>query len=207
VAEAQSLGYLAVLGSASDEKTLAEAGLSRARVLATVLPDDSANVFITLTAREMNETIEIIARAEAPASEKKLRRSGANRVVLPALIGATKISNLITRPSADDLLLQAAGTAHLNEELKAIGLELTEVEVQEKSVIIGETISGVEVGGGFVIVAIKRADGTLLRNPETDTVLAERDILVIVGHQSAVPRLARRAKPKAQGSFRGVSSG
>ena len=125
---------------------------------------------------------------------------------MPALIGATKISNLITRPSADDLLLQVAGTSHLNEELKTIGLELTEVEVQEKSAIVGETLSGVEVGGGFVIVALKPPNGSLIRDPDMNTVLMEHDVVIVVGHQSAVPRLARRARPKIQGSFRGISS-
>ena len=76
VAEAQAAGYLAVLGSASEESTLHAAGIERARVMAVVLPDDTANVFVTLTTRDMNATIEIIARAESPSTERKLMRSG-----------------------------------------------------------------------------------------------------------------------------------
>jgi hypothetical protein len=74
VAEAQAAGYLALLGSASEERTLEVAGIARARVMAAVLPDDTANVFVTLTARDLNPTIQIIARAESPSTEKKLER-------------------------------------------------------------------------------------------------------------------------------------
>ena len=132
VSGARNAGYLVLKGSASDEETLEAAGIMRARVLATVLPDDTTNVFITLSARELNGTMEIIARAESPSTEKKLLRSGATRIVLPALIGATKIGQMILRPTADDLLQAATGTAYLNDELKSIGLEMMEISVQAK---------------------------------------------------------------------------
>lgn len=207
VAEAQALGYLALLGNASDEQTLTNAGIDRARVLATVLPDDSANVFITLTARELNPTVEIIARAESPSTRKKLIRSGANRVVLPALIGATKIANMITCPSAEDLLLETTGTAHLNEELRQIGLELTEIELKADSQLVGQTVGDVEFGAaGFVVVAVKRPDGSLVRAPQPNTVLAAGDFFVILGHHEALPQLMRKAKPRLGMTYRGATA-
>jgi voltage-gated potassium channel len=206
IREAQAAGYLAVLGSASEEATLEVAGIARARVLATVLPDDSANVFITLTARELNPTIEIIARAESPSTEKKLRRSGATRVVMPALIGATKIAHMIVRPKAEDMLLEATGKMHLTEDLKQLGLEITELALQTHSPLIGQNVGNVEIGGGgYVLVAIKRADGSLLTNPRSDTVLAVNDVLVILGHRGTVPQLARRASSRSGTTYRGVA--
>jgi len=205
VAESQAAGFLTLLGSASEERTLLEAGIANARVLATVLPDDTANVFITLTARELNPTIEIIARAESPSTEKKLRRSGATRVVLPALIGATKIAHFIVKPSAEDLLVGSSGTQYLNEELKQIGLELTDIEIENGSALVGQTVRDVEVGGGFVIVAIKRPDGSLLRKPGADVVLCGKDVFVILGHEGSLPHLARKAKSRAM-SFRGATT-
>ncbi|MEM1305049.1 MAG: potassium channel family protein, partial [Planctomycetota bacterium] len=83
--DAESRGMLIVQGNATEEDALERAGVARAATLATVLPDDAANVFITLTARELNPDLEIIARAENPSTEKKLLRSGATRVVLPAV--------------------------------------------------------------------------------------------------------------------------
>lgn len=195
IAEAQALGFLTFLGSASEEETLEAAGIKRARVLATVLPDDSANVFITLTARELNATIEIIARAESPSTEKKLLRSGASRVVMPALIGATKIAHMIIRPSAEDLLMETSGTVHLKEELKLIGLDLTDVEIVAKSPLAGKPLSVVEISAGFVIVAIKKKDGGLVCNPKPVDLLEVGDILILMGRAATVPQFGVRSAP------------
>ena len=78
IVTARGMGYLCIQGEATDEQTLNEAGIARARILATVLPDDAANVFITLSARSLNKTITIIARGEAPTTEVKLIHAGAN---------------------------------------------------------------------------------------------------------------------------------
>ncbi|MEN9216866.1 MAG: potassium channel family protein, partial [Gloeomargarita sp. HHBFW_bins_162] len=77
IREATEHGYLTHLGNAEEEETLIWAGVERARALATVLPDDALNVFITLTARGLNEGITILARGEFPATERKLRLAGA----------------------------------------------------------------------------------------------------------------------------------
>ncbi len=205
VQEAQNAGFLAVRGSASEEQTLVVAGIDRARVLATVLPDDSANVFITLTARELNPSIEIIARAESPSTEKKLLRSGANRVVMPALIGATKIAHMITCPSAEDLLAETVGKLKLNEELKQIGLEMTEIEIKPGMPLAGQTVADVELtgSGGLVIVAIRKADGTVVRDPRPDVPLCVGDIFVILGHSNALPQVARRVSARVAMVYRG----
>ncbi|WP_186776450.1 potassium channel family protein [Rubripirellula reticaptiva] len=94
VDRAISDGFLAMEGNAVEDETLHEAGIFRAATLATVLPDDAANVFITLTARDLCETICIIARAECPTTERKLIRGGATHVVMPAAIGAIRIAQL-----------------------------------------------------------------------------------------------------------------
>ena len=80
-AEAHGAGYLCVWADATEEEALLRAGIARARVLATVLPDDAANVFITLSARSLNRDLTIIARGEAPSTERKLLQAGADRVV------------------------------------------------------------------------------------------------------------------------------
>lgn len=97
VDEAIAKNYFTIAGDASDEETLTMAGIDRAKTLATVLPNDAANVFITLTAREMNRKLEIIARGESLNTERKLLISGADSVVMPAAIGAMRISQLITQ--------------------------------------------------------------------------------------------------------------
>jgi len=205
IAEAQLAGFLTVLGSASDEPILEAAGISKARVLATVLPDDTANVFITLTARDLNPTIEIISRAESPSTEKKLMRSGATRVVMPALIGATKIAHMITRPSAEEMMASVVGKSQLNEDLKEVGLEMSQIVLEATSPLVGQTLADAEVGGGFVIIGIKSGN-KFVRHPPPEYLLLGGDVFVVFGHAGALPKLERRAKARATGSFRGITN-
>lgn len=104
VEQAQGDGFLAVLGDAVDDDVLHRVRLLHAKTIATVLPDDATNVFITLTARDMCASIQIIARAESPCTERKLLRGGASHVVMPAAIGAVRIAQLATAHS-DDITL------------------------------------------------------------------------------------------------------
>ncbi|MEM6979275.1 MAG: potassium channel family protein [Planctomycetota bacterium] len=97
VQQATNEGLLAIVGDATHDSTLMKVGIYSARSLATVLPNDAMNVFITLTTRDLCENIQIIARAECPSTERKLLRSGASQVVMPAAIGATRIAELVTR--------------------------------------------------------------------------------------------------------------
>ena len=205
VAEAHEAGFLAMIGNASEEPTLEAAGINRARVLATVLPDDTANVFITLTARELNPTVEIISRAESPSTERKLLRSSATRIVLPALIGATKIAHMIIRPAAEDLLIETSGKMHLNEELRELGLELSEIQIDPDSSLVGQAIGDIESKGvnGFVVVALKKPDARFQKKPGPEVMLEAGDIFVILGHTDSLPSLARKAKARTQMTYRG----
>ena len=124
LAAAEQMQCLVLEGNATEDETLLKAGVEHASVLATVLPDDAANVFITLTARVLNPEIEIIARAEHPATEKKLLRSGATQVVSPAVIGGKRMAQLITHPSREDLLADPKRNEQLQHELALIGLHM-----------------------------------------------------------------------------------
>ena len=123
-------GFLAMDGDAVDDECLQRAGIFRASALATVLPDDAANVFITLTARELSESIKVIARAENPMTERKLLRSGATNVVMPAAIGAVRIAQLATDDSQDAQV--APRLVQYPTDISEIDvLEVVESEVKE----------------------------------------------------------------------------
>lgn len=98
-------GFIGVEGDAIDDDMLIKVGLFRAKTLASVLPNDAANVFITLTARDLCENIRIVARAESPTTERKLLRGGATNVVMPAAIGAIRIAQLAVSQERDDRTL------------------------------------------------------------------------------------------------------
>jgi len=199
--EAEAEGYLVLVGDCTEEAVLITAGIARARVVASVLSSDAANVFLTLTARQLNGEVEIIARAEAPVNEKKLYRSGANRVVLPTAIGATKIANMITHPSAESLLTDAAGREQLNEDLQLFGLKLQEFSVAAGSELVGRPLAEAESRGqgGVVIVAIRHRDGTMEISPSLERSLAAEDTIFVMGHGEQVLSMARKA-----GSDRGI---
>ncbi len=196
--EAETSGMSVIVGDATEEKVLESAGISKARVLASVLPDDAANVFITLTARELNNEIEIIARGESPATEKKLLRSGATRVVLPAAIGATRIARLITRPSAEEILSSTFEQETLTEDLEQIGLQMTELRVPANSDFSGRALSEIHFGAGmqFVVIAVRSSNGVVLRDPPATYHLCPDDTLVVLAHRSAEVRLHRITSAK-----------
>ena len=179
---------------------LASAGIRSASALATVLPNDAANVFITLTARELNESLTILARAENPSTEKKLIRSGASKVVLPAAIGASRIARLITRPTAEEML---SGIGPLNEDLEHLGLRVTEFAISETSDLAGGTLEDVDFGASIPF-AHRAVDGTLTQHPASSTVLANGDLLFLMRRSDQAIRLKRRFLPAGAMTYRGV---
>ncbi|MEA5451514.1 potassium channel protein [Leptolyngbya sp. CCNP1308] len=203
---AQEQGYLMHQGNATDETALEAAGIHRAKSLATVLPNDAANVFITLTAREMNPALMILARGEMPSTEKKLRLAGANHVVLPASISALRMAHLISHPSAVDFLSQTDGQHGLNEFLAELDIQLNELVVDAASPLIGGTIGDIEVKGQgtFITVALRRADGEVIIHPSRATYLALGDSIILMGHQGDMPNFAQQSAIKKEMRYRGA---
>jgi voltage-gated potassium channel len=184
IASAEALGYLCVRGSATEEECLSAAGIERAKVLATVLPQDTLNVFITLTARNLNRSIRIMARGEQPATEKKLRQAGADEVVLPASIGALRIANSIVRPSVMQFLSDAKGL--VGHDLKYLGLEVNELTIQHDAAFEGMKVGDIQqrVKGAFLVVAVKKAGGQVLRDHFKDHPMTPGDAMIVLGRSA-----------------------
>ncbi|MGD1860016.1 MAG: potassium channel family protein [Leptolyngbyaceae cyanobacterium] len=201
---AREQGYLLFLGNATDETNLETVQLRKATTLATVLPNDAANVFITLTAREMNPQLVILARGEIPSTEKKLRLAGADHVVLPATISAARMAHLITNPSAVDFLAQTDGQASLNELLAELDIQIQEMPIQ--AALVGGTVGDVEVRGKgtFIIVALRRAEGEVIVHPQRNLYLLKGDTLMLMGHQGDMPNFAQQAALKREMRYRGA---
>jgi voltage-gated potassium channel len=187
LALAEENGYLFVKGSATDEETLQRAHVDRAVVLATVLPQDTLNVFITLTARNLNRHLRIIARGEQPSTEKKLRQAGADEVVLPANIGGTRIAHSITRPATMQFLGDNRGL--LTEELKHLGVEFDELRLHKRTHLVGKTVLELQElsQGHLLAIALHRADGSVLRSKFLQERLQSGDSVIIIGRVQALP--------------------
>jgi voltage-gated potassium channel len=190
---AEESGYRVCEGVATDEQTLMSAGVERAQVLATVLPSDADNLFITLTARGLNRELIIVARGDVPSTEKKLRQAGADHVVLPATISGMRMANLITQPSAVDFLKQSGERQRLNEMLGHLELQMDELTVSQGSELDGATIGDIEVKGKgiFLVVALRQLDGEIITQPEPSKILGAGDTLIVVGHAGDIPQFSR----------------
>ncbi|MBV1690740.1 NAD-binding protein [Novosphingobium sp. G106] len=198
LAEAQALGYLCLAGDATDEASLKAAGIERARVLATVLPDDALNVFITLSARSLNPRLEIIARGEIPTTESKLIHAGADKVVLPTHIGAERIAEMILYPTTARFMGESQPMRDLKRGLHEFGLEIEAVTVPADSALAGETVGEAERrgGGAFFIVQIDRPDGPSFLHPGEGVWIEAGDTVVLVVRSTKVAAGAIFAAPK-----------
>lgn len=205
--QAESQGYLVYLGNATDDTVLHKAGIDTARALATVLPDDAANVFITLTARELNPKLLILSRGELPSTEKKLRLAGADQVVLPASISALRMAHMITHPATIDFFSRGDDRNTLNELLGQVDIQMDELAITPKSGLIGATIGDIEVRGKgtMIIVALRRADGTAVTHPGQMTVLNEGDAVIVMGHRGDIPQVMRSLVVRRKMRYRGSS--
>jgi voltage-gated potassium channel Kch len=181
--EAKALGYLCVQGDATDEAVLKAAGVERARVLATVLPNDAANVFITLSARALNKDLQIIARGEEPTTESKLLQAGANRVVLPTHIGAERIAEMVLFPETARFIRGSERMLDFEKVLRNLGLDLEVVVAAERSVADGATIAELEqrAKGAFFVVQINHRNGEVVTRPPRETRVQAGDGLLVVG--------------------------
>lgn len=189
IAEAVANGYLALADDATEEEALLKAGIKRAKVIVTTLPGDAENVFITLSARDLNPDLQIIARGEFRSTEKKLIRAGANRVVMPARAGALKMAAMITRPATVELVELVSGR-HTTE------VEVDELTVSSESSLVGKTVrdSQTRARHGLLIVALRHPDEELLFNPDADTVFQVGDTLSVMGKARDIERFRAEFK-------------
>lgn len=179
----QEKGFLHLAGDATEEANLLTAGIERARGLVSVVFKDTDNVFIVLTARDLNKDLFICARSGGSGIEKKLLKAGANRVVSPYASGAIRIAQHILRPTVTDFLELA---------LSGTGMELSmeEICIPEGAELAGKDLlhSGIRGEYNLIIVAIKRYDGKMIYNPSPREVLQAGDILVAIGPQDNLAR-------------------
>jgi len=180
--EARTAGYLTITGEATHEDVLMQGRIDRARVLVCALPNDAANVFITLSARNLNPAVQIIARGEAPTTESKLFHAGANKVVLPTHIGAERITELILFPATESMLGDIREVGTIKRNLNDFGLDLEVVTAGERGALTGVTVGEAERrgAGAFFIVQIDRDGGQSIQHPGEDVRIEPGDLILLV---------------------------
>ncbi|MCH7729129.1 MAG: potassium channel protein [Planctomycetes bacterium] len=181
--EARTLGYLCVDGDATEEVTLLAAGVERAKSVITTLPNDAANVFITLTSRNLGPHLQIISRADHETTEKKLRQAGADRIVLPAVVSARQMVRMITHPSTVEMMEAVAASDNLDAELD-------EIVVAADSGLVGISVRETEAyrKHRLLVVAVKQSSGTMVFNPDADYKFQSKDIIILMGRNEDIER-------------------
>jgi voltage-gated potassium channel len=177
-----------LVGEATSDEVLRRAGIERARALVTVAASDADNLFITMSARLLNEQLFIVARAEQEGAEPKLLRAGANRVVAPYAIGGAKVAQAVLRPAVVDFIELALGSEHLD-------LQIEETRIEPASPLAGQTLhdSRLRQELGVIVAAIKNKHGHLVANPTGETVMEAGDILIALGNRQSLDQLEERA--------------
>ncbi|MEN3329912.1 MAG: voltage-gated potassium channel [Acidobacteriota bacterium] len=180
-----------LIRDATLEESLVEAGVEHARGLASCLPDDADNVYVVLTARDLNPNIHIVARAAEEQAESKLIRAGANRVVAPTIIGGHRMAMALTKPAVGDFL----------DSVTANDLELgfEQLEVDPLSSLVNRKLSESVIRSelNIVIVSIRRNSGELIFNPGGETKIEGGDMLIAIGNEESLGRLNALARGRA----------
>ena len=148
------------------------------------------NVFITLSGRNINPKLVILARGEVSSTEAKLKQAGADHVVLPAAIGGLRLAHMIVRPSASHLLDTMENATMINDDLEQLGVRLSEIHIEENSEFVGKSLGELEIEGegAYLIIAVYRADGTIVKKPAKDCECKVKDTVIVIGNSDSLPR-------------------
>lgn len=187
VSQAIDAGYLALQGDATEEETLQHAGIARAHNLATVLPQDALNVFITLTARNLNQDIRIIARGEQPNTEAKLRQAGANEVIMPALIGGHRIAHALASSDLSALVSDMQDSGAVGD-LHRMGLDMLVINIASYPQFEGKSLRTIcQQAHGMLAVGLRRSEGATLQSPDPDLICHAGDRIIAMVQPDLLP--------------------
>src|SRR5215470_13131961 len=192
VGQLLDVGIAVLVRDATLEESLIEAGVENAKGLAACLPNDADNVYVVLTARDLNPDIHIVARAAEEQAEAKLIRAGANRVVAPTLIGGHRMAMALTKPAVGDFL----------DSITANDLELgfEQLEVESISTLVNRKLSETVIRSelNIVVVSIRRNNGQVIFNPSGETKIEAGDMLIAIGNAESLNRLNALAHGRAE---------
>ena len=176
------------------DETLLEAGVGRARGLAACLPDDADNLYVVLSARNLNPKLHVVARAVEEQAEAKLLRAGANRVDAPTIIGSHRMAQSLMRPAVADFM------DSITAESLDLGFE--QIEVAPGSELAGHKLKFTTIRSqhNVVVVAIRSPDGGMVFNPSGDTKIDTGDLLIVIGRADSLTALSALARGEKVGA-------
>ncbi len=176
---------LVIEGDATEDAVLLEAGIKRAAYLIVALPDDAANLFVVLTAKQLNEDLFIISRATQVSSQKKLELAGANKVIMPDKIGGDHMASLVVLPDLitfmDKLSMRGGDTTNLEEVAIENFADQTEVNTLRDLDLRKKT--------GCTIIGYVDPEGNYIINPEADLPMEPKSKVIVLGRPEQIKKL------------------
>ena len=185
VSELEPKGVPHIVGDATLDEILEEAGIRRAKGLVACSDSDVSNVYVTLSARALNPNLNIIARAAQLETEKKLMMAGANRVISPYVMSGRRMAAMAVRPISSDFLDLVTHGGELE-------FRLHEVAVPDHSPLVDCTLAEVDIRtrSGSLVLAIRKTSGAFDLQPRASSVIHKGDILVVIGTPEQIEALA-----------------
>ncbi len=175
-------GWRCIKGDASDDEILREAGIERARCLATVLPHDAENLFCVMSARLLNKKLIIITRASTDGAIDKLKRAGATRIVSPYSTGAVKIAQLMHHPELEDFIEIFSD--------RRTDIDLTVFRIDRRSPFVGLCLRDLNlIQQGVMVIGLQKPGQKIELPPPIDKPLEENDTLITVGKAVQLSRV------------------
>lgn len=175
--DAEGTGIIRLEGDATDDDILRAAGVERARALITTLPADAQNVFIVLSARSLNPQLKIISRASESTSVAKLKKAGADNVIMPDFIGGTHMATLISKPDVVEFIDFLSGEQGHSIHMESVSFDDLPGSLRDKSLhdVMGWKKTGVNC------IGIKDKDGNFMINPPEDTYITPGMRVIVLG--------------------------
>lgn len=174
-----------VFGNANEDETLIAAGVERASTLICALPNDADNLFVVLSARQINKSMSIISRASQETSYEKLKLAGANNVILPDRIGGDHMASLVVIPDLVEFIdnLGIVGERNINIE------EVVVDQLYDTNTV--KTIKDLDLRRktGCTVIGFKDGKGEYLVNPEADTQLISGSKIIVLGRPEQIEKL------------------
>jgi len=173
-----------IVGDATHDSTLRDAGIEHATALIAALEGDAENLFVTLSSRAINPDLFIVARARQEESVNKLSRAGADRVVNPQELGAARMASFVVQPNVAEFV-----DVVMHE--RSMDFRMQEVEIHEDSPLAGISLrdANLRQRAGVLVLALRLDDGAFNTNPDPDTIIHANHVIIAVGTDEALQHL------------------
>lgn len=180
----ENSGVVFISGSCDDDENLKAAGIKRAKGLINTIANEADAVYVTLSAKQLNPDLFIMARADSPGARTKLLKAGATKVISPQIYAGIRMAQTSIRPNVVDFMsLAADGVSN--------GLKIEEVAIKKGSRLVGVTLknSGIRSELGITVIGAKKRGLEMFYNPPPDFLIEEGDTLILIGDSSQLLKI------------------